>query len=918
MRFGLSRFRYFCRLFKGTMTSRQIRQAFLDHFKKHGHAIVPSAPMVVKDDPTLMFTNAGMNQFKDLFLGNRPAKDKRIADTQKCLRVSGKHNDLEEVGIDTYHHTMFEMLGNWSFGDYFKKEAIAWAWELLVDTYKVDPANIYVTYFGGDEKDKLPADDETRDLWLKVMPADRILPFSKKDNFWEMGDTGPCGPCTEIHVDVRTDEEKKAKPGRELVNNDHPQVIEIWNNVFMQFERKADGSLHTLPAQHVDTGMGFERLCMVLQGKRSNYDTDVFQLLIQAIAKQCGKAYGTVIPGLIRNRENAEGEIPGQARNDKEGQARNDNAGEKADIAMRVIADHLRAIAFAIADGQLPSNTGAGYVIRRILRRAVRYGYSFLGFNEAFMYTLVPVLVDQMGDQFPELKKQQDIITNVMHEEEKAFLRTLEQGTKRIGQVLAEGSGTIPGDKAFELLDTFGFPIDLTQLIAREQGREVDMKGFDAELKKQKDRSRAATAVTTGDWVELATGETSFVGYDELSSDARILRYRQVSGKGGDQFQIILDRTPFYAEGGGQVGDQGWLMSGEEKTEVIDTKRENQLIVHFAKRLPADPSAPLKALVNTRRRALTARNHTATHLLHHVLRSQLGTHVEQKGSLVAPDRLRFDISHFAKVTPEELASIESAVNAMITDDIVFEDLRGVPIEEAKAMGAMALFGEKYGDNVRVVKFGPSVELCGGTHVPRTGVIGPFRIVSEGALAAGIRRIEAVTSAEAERMISEKLARLDAISALLKNPADVVVAVQKLVEQNAVLTKELEKAAREKVKNLASELPGKAKANAKGMKVLVERLDLDAQGLKDLGYQLREQHADLGFIGGSVIDGKPLLAVSLGKAFAEATGLKAVDIIKQISLSIKGGGGGQPDFATAGGKEPGGMAEALKKAAELLS
>ena len=906
----LWRFRYFCRLFNGTMTSRQIRQAFLDHFKKHGHAIVPSAPMVVKDDPTLMFTNAGMNQFKDLFLGNRPAKDKRIADTQKCLRVSGKHNDLEEVGIDTYHHTMFEMLGNWSFGDYFKKEAIAWAWELLVDTYKIDPASIYVTYFGGDEKDKLPADDETRDLWLKVMPAERILPFSKKDNFWEMGDTGPCGPCTEIHVDVRTDEEKKAKPGRELVNNDHPQVIEIWNIVFMQFERKADGSLHTLPAQHVDTGMGFERLCMVLQGKRSNYDTDVFQPLIQAIAKQCGYQYGTseLHPDRMRELDDrASGQVQVAAILD-----------EKYDIAMRVIADHLRAIAFAIADGQLPSNTGAGYVIRRILRRAVRYGYSFLGFNEAFMHTLVPVLVDQMGDQFPELKKQQDIIMNVMHEEEKAFLRTLEQGTKRIGQVLAEGSGTIPGDKAFELLDTFGFPIDLTQLIAREQGREVDMKGFDAELKKQKDRSRAATSVTTGDWVELARGETEFVGYDELSCDARILRYRKVSGKGGDQFQIVLDRTPFYAEGGGQVGDQGWLIHGDDKVEIIDTKRENQLIVHFAKLLPADPGAGLKAHVNTRRRALTARNHTATHLLHHVLRAQLGTHVEQKGSLVAPDRLRFDISHFAKVTPEEIASIESAVNGMIMDDVVFEDLRDVPIEKAKAMGAMALFGEKYGDSVRVVKFGPSVELCGGTHVPRTGVIGPFRIVSEGALAAGIRRIEAVTSAEAERMISEKLARLDAIIALLKNPADVAVAVEKLVEQNAALTKELEKAAREKVKNLASELPGKAKANAKGLKVLVERLDLDAQSLKDLGYQLREQHADLGFIGGSVIDGKPLLAVSLGKAFAEATGLKAVDIIKQISPAIKGGGGGQPDFATAGGKEPGGMAEALKKAAELLA
>ncbi len=867
------------------LTSRQIRQAFLDHFAKHGHAIVPSAPMVVKDDPTLMFTNAGMNQFKDLFLGNRPAKDKRIADTQKCLRVSGKHNDLEEVGIDTYHHTMFEMLGNWSFGDYFKKEAIAWAWELLVDVYKIDPTNIYVTYFGGDEADKLPADTETRDLWLQFMPAERILPFSRKDNFWEMGDTGPCGPCTEIHVDVRTAEEKAQKPGKDLVNNDHPQVIEIWNNVFMQFERKADGSLVTLPAQHVDTGMGFERLCMVLQGKRSNYDTDVFQPLIQALAKRCGKSYGK---------------------------------DEKADIAMRVIADHLRAISFAIADGQLPSNTGAGYVIRRILRRAVRYGYSFLGFNEPFMHALVPELVAQMGDQFPELKKQHSIVENVMLEEERAFLRTLEQGTKRIEQALAESKGVLPGDKAFELFDTYGFPIDLTQLMAREQGRDVDMKGFEAELKKQKDRSRAATAITTGDWVELGQGETVFEGYDELKTTSRILRYRKVSGKGGDQFQIVLDRTPFYPEGGGQVGDQGWLIHGDDQVEVLDTRRENQLIVHFTKDLPKDVRAPLTAQVDSTRRALTMRNQTATHLLHHALRKHLGTHVEQKGSLVAPDRLRFDISHFAKVTAEELATIERDVNAMITEDLVFEDKRNVPIAEAKAMGAMALFGEKYGDNVRVVKFGPSVELCGGTHVPRTGVIGPFRIVSESALAAGIRRIEAITSVEAERMINEKLAKLEALNALLKHPTDLVAVVEKLVEQNNALTKELEKYAKEKVKGYAASLPGKATSNAKGMKVLVEQLDLDAQNLKDLGYQLREQHPDLGFIAGSVLDGKPLLAVSLGKSFMDASGLKAVELIKQLGPLIKGGGGGQPDFATAGGKEPGGMAEALKKAAELLS
>lgn len=865
-------------------TSQQIRQAFLDHFAKRGHHIVPSAPMVVKDDPTLMFTNAGMNQFKDLFLGDRPAKHKRIADTQKCLRVSGKHNDLEEVGIDTYHHTMFEMLGNWSFGDYFKADAIQWAWELLVDEYKIDIDSLYVTYFGGDAKDGLEPDEETRQLWLKYLPAERVLPFGKKDNFWEMGDMGPCGPCTEIHVDVRSAAEKAAVSGRDLVNNDHPQVVEIWNNVFMQYERKADGSLRTLPAQHVDTGMGFERLCMVLQGKQSNYDTDVFQPLIQALAKQCGKEYGKA---------------------------------EKADIAMRVIADHLRAISFAIADGQLPSNTGAGYVIRRILRRAVRYGYSFLGFNEAFMHSLVPVLVSQMGEQFPELKKQESIIINVMLEEERAFLRTLEQGTKRIEQVLAESTKMIPGDKAFELFDTFGFPIDLTQLIAREHGVDVDMKGFEAELKKQKDRSRAATAVTTGDWIELTKGETEFIGYDELSCEARILRYRKVSGKGGDQFQIVLDRTPFYAEGGGQVGDQGWLAQADDRVEVLDTKRENQLIVHFTKELPKQLDAPMKAQVDAQRRVLTMRNHTATHLLHHALRKHLGVHVEQKGSLVAPDRLRFDISHFAKISAEELSAIEQEVKAMIMEDLPFEDMRDVPIEDAKAMGAMALFGEKYGDQVRVVKFGPSVELCGGTHVPRTGTIGPFRIVSEGALAAGIRRIEAITSVEAERMVNEKLEKLDAISVLLKNPADIVQAVEKLLEQNAALSKDLEKAAKEKVRGLANELPAKAVVNSKGAKMLVERLDLDAQSLKDLCYQLREQHADLGLVLGSVLDGKPLLAVSLGKSFAETSGLRAVDVIKQLGPLIKGGGGGQPDFATAGGKEPSSMADALKKAAELL-
>ena len=866
------------------LTSQQIRRKFLDHFAKHGHTIVPSAPMVVKDDPTLMFTNAGMNQFKDLFLGNRPAQHKRIADTQKCLRVSGKHNDLEEVGIDTYHHTMFEMLGNWSFGDYFKKEAIQWAWELLTEVYGIDKNNIYVTYFGGDEKDKLPADTETRDLWLQFMPADRILPFSRKDNFWEMGDTGPCGPCTEIHVDVRTAEEKKQKPGRELVNNDHPQVIEIWNNVFMQFERKSDGSLHTLPAQHVDTGMGFERLCMVLQGKRSNYDTDVFQPLIQAIAKLCKQSYGHY---------------------------------EKSDIAMRVIADHLRAISFAIADGQLPSNTGAGYVIRRILRRAVRYGYSFLDLNEPFIHRLVNTLADQMGEQFPELRKQQSTIEAVVMEEEKAFLRTLAQGTRRLEEVLVSTQGTVPGDKAFELLDTYGFPIDLTQLMAREQGRDVDMKGFDVELQAQKERSRAATSLTTGDWVELGKGETTFVGYDELTCEARILKHRKVSGKGGDLFQVVLDRTPFYAEGGGQVGDKGWLLSGSEKLEVVDTKRENQLIVHFCKQLPTDPGSTLTAQVDASRRKLIQRNHTATHLLHHALRKHLGTHVEQKGSLVAPDRLRFDISHFAKLTTEELATVEREVNAMIAEDLGFEDFRRMPIAEAKAMGAMALFGEKYGDEVRVVKFGPSVELCGGTHVPRTGEIGAFRIVSEAALAAGVRRIEAITSVEADRYISERMDKLEQVSALLKNPENLVGAVQQLLDRNAALEKELEKAGKEKVAALQGSIMQQAR-EMNGAKLIAAQVDLDAAGMKDLAFRLREQHQDLLMVLGSQQDGKALLAVMVGDALVSGKGLKATDIIKQLSVHIKGGGGGQPFFATAGGKDPAGLKAAIEAAGSLLN
>jgi alanyl-tRNA synthetase len=865
--------------------SQQIRQAFLDHFAQRGHAIVPSAPMVVKDDPTLMFTNAGMNPFKDLFLGNRPVTHKRIADTQKCLRVSGKHNDLEEVGIDTYHHTMFEMLGNWSFGDYFKKEAVQWAWELLTATYKIPAANLYVTYFGGDAADKLEADTETRDLWLRYLPAERVLPFGRKDNFWEMGDTGPCGPCTEIHVDVRSEAEKKEQPGTELVNRDNPQVIEIWNNVFMQYERKADGSLHPLPAKHVDTGMGFERLCMVLQGKRSNYDTDVFQPLIQAIAGRCGREYPHA------------------------------DQGSKQGIAMRVVADHLRAIAFAIADGQLPGNTGAGYVIRRILRRAVRYGYSFLGLHEPFIHSLVPVLVKQMGGQFPELVRQQQLIESVIHEEEKAFLRTLELGTKRLEQVVAESKGKLDGTKAFELLDTFGFPIDLTRLMAREHGLEVDMEGFERELKKQKDRSRAATAITTGDWNEMATGGTVFTGYDELAAEGRILRWRKVKDKAGDRFQIVLDRTPFYAEGGGQVGDQGWLEQDGKQVEVLDTKRENQLIVHFTKELPADPAAPLRARVDEHRRKLIRRNHSATHLLHQALRNILGTHVEQKGSLVAPDRLRFDISHFAKITPEELARVEAEVRELVRADLPLEEMRDTPMEEAKRLGAMALFGEKYGDRVRVIKFGQSVELCGGTHVPRTGEVGGFRILSEGALAAGIRRIEAITSEAAERYVEERLEALERMRQLLKDPKDPVAALQGLLQRQAELTKEVEKAAAAKVDALARSIPSSAEVMAGG-RVAVLHVDLDAEGMRSLAFRLRETEKDLLLVLGAEHAGKALLAVGVGEDLL-ARGLKATELIKPLAAEIKGGGGGQPFYATAGGKDPDGLPRALKKARELM-
>jgi alanyl-tRNA synthetase len=734
------------------LSASAIRQTFLDFFREKGHAIVPSAPIVIKNDPTLMFTNAGMNQFKDLFLGNAPAKNKRVADTQKCLRVSGKHNDLEEVGHDTYHHTMFEMLGNWSFGDYFKKEAIAWAWELLTDVYSLDKDRLYVSVFGGDEQDNLALDEDARRYWTAFVPEERILPGSKKDNFWEMGETGPCGPSSEIHIDLRSDADRARVDGKSLVNQDHPEVVEIWNLVFIEFNRKADGSLENLPEKHVDTGMGFERLCMALQGKKSNYDTDVFQPIIRQIEEISGLKYGEM---------------------------------ERTDIAMRVIADHLRAIAFTIADGQLPANSGAGYVIRRILRRAVRYAYADLEIREPMIHLLVDVLVNEMGAFFPELVKQRDFVKKVIHEEETGFLRTAAQGLLRLDQMIAEMRGDkIDGAKAFELYDTFGFPVDLTALILRFRGYELDMAGFEAEMAKQKERSRAATKLSTDDWVEVhEDGEEEFVGYDQLEAEIRIVRYRKVSAKKKTFYQFIFNHTPFYPEGGGQVGDTGYIESAEERIEIVDTKRENGQIVHYAEKLPRITKFPFKAVVNAAKRTQTANNHTATHLLHEALREVLGKHVEQKGSLVAPDYLRFDFSHFQKVSDEELMQIEQLVNTRIRKNLEREEHRNIPMARAKKMGAMALFGEKYGDTVRAIKFGDSVELCGGTHVPATGTIGLFKIVHESAVAAGIRRIEAITAAAAEAFVAKEMQVLKEIQQLVKNPKNPTAGVVQLKEEN---------------------------------------------------------------------------------------------------------------------------------------
>ncbi len=869
------------------MTSTEIRQTFLDFFKSKQHQIVASSPMVVKNDPTLMFTNAGMNQFKDIFLGNSPVKYPRIADTQKCLRVSGKHNDLEEVGHDTYHHTMFEMLGNWSFGDYFKKEAIGWAWELLTEVYKIDKDRLYVTIFGGDSTDSMPEDTEALDIWKKYIAEDRILRGSKKDNFWEMGDTGPCGPCSEIHVDIRNSAERTVIPGSDLVNHDHPQVIEIWNNVFIQFNRQANGSLVMLPAKHVDTGMGFERLCMVLQGTQSNYDTDVFTPLIAEIAKLTGIAY----------------------RSDA-----------KSDVAMRVIADHLRAVSFAIADGQLPSNVKAGYVIRRILRRAVRYGYSFLNVREPLIFKLVQVLEGQMGPVFPELKSQIQLIQRVIAEEEQSFLRTLAIGIQKFQQYVASGKTNklIKAEFAFEMYDTYGFPIDLTQLMSREIDWTVDMEGFSKRLEEQKNRSRQDATIETDDWVELIPSDNmEFVGYDQEEADVKITKYRKVIAKGKEVYQLVFDRTPFYAESGGQIGDTGIIESAAESIEIIDTKKENNLFVHLVETVPVNPGAEFIARVSEHRRTLIANNHSATHLLHYAMRSILGEHVEQKGSFVGPDYLRFDFSHFQKLTDGEITAIETMVNHLIRENSRLDENRAIPMTEAQKLGALAFFGEKYGDNVRVIRFGKSVELCGGTHVKATGQIGLFKITGESAIASGIRRIEAITADKAEEFLNEQVAMIDNLKLLVKNPTDPLKAVQQLIDQNAELRRQLESFNLQKAGLLKDELIKNAEL-INGINFISTTTDLDAGSIKDLAYSLKNSIGNLFLVIGSESDGKANLAVLISDNLVSERKMNAGQIIRELAKHIQGGGGGQPGYATAGGKEVAGIQVALEQARKLIA
>jgi len=871
------------------MNSKEIRSRFLSFFESKKHAIVPSAPMVIKNDPTLMFTNAGMNQFKDIFLGNSPVKDARIADSQKCLRVSGKHNDLEEVGHDTYHHTMFEMLGNWSFGDYFKKEAIEWAFEFLVKEMGVDTDRLYATVFEGSKDDGLELDIEAKEYWKKYLPEERILHGSKKDNFWEMGDTGPCGPCSEIHVDLRNDEDRKEISGDKLVNQDHPLVIEIWNLVFIQYNRKANGALELLPNKHVDTGMGFERLCMVLQGKKSNYDTDVFQPIIQAIANASGKMYG----------EN-----------------------EHADVAMRVIADHLRAISFSIADGQLPSNVKAGYVIRRILRRAVRYGYTFLGFNDPFMFKLMPVLIDLMGDAYPELVSQKQLIERVIQEEEASFLRTLETGIRLLDKIikttLDQNYNVIPGKIAFELYDTYGFPFDLTELIARENKLTVNKKEFEEEMEAQKNRSRSAATIDTDDWVDLFKDDVEeFVGYDYLETEIRITRYRKIKQKNKELYQLVFNISPFYAESGGQVGDTGYIEANGERVYIINTIKENNLNIHITEKLPIDPKAHFKAVVNGKARQSTANNHTATHLLHYALRKVLGEHVEQKGSLVHPDYLRFDFSHFQKLSEEEIRQIEIIVNEKIRQNISLDEHRNIPMKAASDMGAIALFGEKYGDTVRVIRFDDSVELCGGTHVHHTGQIGFFKIMSESSIAAGIRRIEAITGEKVVEYVFSQIQELAEVKSLLKNQKNAAEGVRALIEEVNTLNKKVEELIAEQAQVIKKNLI-QQKENINGINFIAAKIELNsASAIKDISYQLKNEVDNLFLALGAEIDGKANLSVMISENLVKEKSWNASVIIREIAKEIQGGGGGQDFYATAGGKNPKGIDNALVKVKEYL-
>ncbi len=872
------------------MNTSQIRASFLRFFEKKGHAIYRSAPMVVKNDPTLMFTNAGMNQFKDIFLGNTVASHQCVVNSQKCLRVSGKHNDLEEVGHDTYHHTMFEMLGNWSFGDYFKQEAIAWAWELLTEVYKIDRDRLYATVFEGSPGEGLAEDKEAYDLWKPFLDESHILYGSKKDNFWEMGETGPCGPCSEIHVDMRDDHERRQLDGAELVNTEHPMVIEIWNLVFIEFNRMADGNLKSLPARHVDTGLGLERLCMVLQNKKSNYDTDVFRPYIRELEKLAGIPYG---------------------------------GGQEPDIAMRVVADHLRAVSFAIADGELPSNNKAGYVIRRILRRAIRYGYTFLGFSEPFVNRLVAVLVEHMGDAFPELKAQEELITRVIAEEEQTFLRTLAVGIHKFEQYISSNPDkkVVDGAFAFELFDTYGFPIDLTRLMAREKGRDVDMKGFEERMAGQKSRSRAAAVTDTEEWIEVhpRQEDTCFLGYDKLQADAEVMKYRKVTVKDNALYHVVLDQTPFYAESGGQAGDRGSLVINGESYRVTDTRKENNLTIHVMPEVPGRWPEKVKAVVDQKRRRLTENNHTATHLLHSALKTVLGNHVQQKGSLVDDQRLRFDFSHFGKMTDEEIRAVEMLVNEKVRENIAMEDHHGLSMEEAEKMGATALFGEKYGEEVRVVSFDSdfSSELCGGTHVQATGQIGLFVIVSESAIAAGIRRVEAVTGLEAEKHIHSKLDELATLKSLLKHPKDNVRALQQLLEQNETMKKELSAMQQLQRKQFVDELVGRAE-EINGVNFIAAQVNMDAKAAKDLAFQVKGKVPNLFLVIGHVAGDKPGIIVMIAENLVQERGLHAGNLVRELATHIGGGGGGQPFFATAGGKDASGLEKVLEECRKVLS